>query len=97
MRILNLSDQVFYVNNTQIDIRDLTLMNDFNGTLKIGTEVLSYDTDTYEIIAVNSGGGLLITNSEMPEIPYWGVAGLMVFVVGVSLLIKIVQKVKLAR
>jgi len=97
MRILNLSDQLFYVNDTLIDLRDLTLVNDFNGTLKIGTEILSFDEDTYEIIVVNSDGGILITESEIPDIPYLGVMGVMVFAVGFSLMVKVLQKIKMAR
>lgn len=97
MKIINLSDQDLSVNGTSVELNDFYLPNDFAGTLQIGLETLTYDNETYEIIAYNDGGGLTVTYSSIPEPPYWGVAGLLVFAVGVSLLVKLLQKIKLAR
>ncbi len=96
MKISNYSSLPMYVNGVDVSQREITLPTSFTGTILVGTENISYSTESFEITVVSSGTGLIIDETTLPDPPIWMAMVLMVTVFGFNMIVRVLNKLRMA-
>lgn len=96
MKIFNHSSQVMTINGDQVDVTELYVPMDFDGTVSIGSTVLTLPDYCETALIIDDGAGIEIWYEETPVPHIFWAATFMVILGGTAFILRLVQKLKTA-
>lgn len=96
MIVTNYSGQSLYLNGVEIAETTVSIPNDKGFSLAVGSESIAYTTETNEILVTSTGTGISADLTDYPDNPVWVASLLMISALGVHIMVKILQKLRMS-